>query len=81
MRDTAPQISYNNFSHGGLTMTREQLLEMPEVLALLRAAFDAGFDSSGEGYNGSYPFGLMETPEYAAMRERTIGVRLLGEPE
>jgi hypothetical protein len=62
-------------------MTREQLLEMPEVLALLRAAFDAGFDSSGEGYNGSYPFGLMETQEYAAMRERTIGVRLLGDPE
>jgi hypothetical protein len=62
-------------------MTREQLLEMPEVLALLRAAFDAGFDSSGEGYNGSYPFGLMDTQEYATMRERTIGVRLLGEPE
>jgi hypothetical protein len=81
MRDTAPQISYNNSSHGGLTMTREQLLEMPEVLALLREAFNAGFDSSGEGYNGSYPYGLMDTPEYAAMRERTIGVRLLGDLE
>jgi hypothetical protein len=38
MRDTASQISYNNSSHGGLTMTREQMIATAESFV----DFDAG---------------------------------------
>jgi hypothetical protein len=37
-RDEIPQISYNNSSHGGLTMTREQMIATAESFV----DFDAG---------------------------------------
>lgn len=39
--------------------------ENEELLRLLRTAYLGGFNASGEGYNGEYPFGdYDERPEY-----------------
>jgi hypothetical protein len=39
---------------------------------LVRAAFDAGFAASGEGWNGEYPGNAQDDPHYAAMKELEI---------
>ena len=33
-----------------------EALRLPEISALVEASYLAGFNSSGEGYNGEYPF-------------------------
>lgn len=38
------------------TPTLSAAMELPEVRARIEAAYLAGFNSSGEGWNGEYPF-------------------------
>lgn len=46
----------------------------------LRAAYDAGFEASGEGWNGEYPAGVMEEAGYKMGRAQWIAHFILDAP-
>ena len=44
------------YCRADLPPTLSAAMELPEVRARIEAAYLAGFNSSGEGWNGEYPF-------------------------